>query len=493
MVRLCFLDFSGKEMIMNKYKPTIRIHFLYLFTIIFFVLGAVLALCRALTISIIFLVIGVICGSVAIVKTRKQLFSFSIVFWLFSALYALCIPITIAMGGELDATFHAGNMEENVFPFLVGYSLSGIGFICAQGSINDYNEENSNYQLVRDTKIDLKIVEHGMVLTAFLTTLFELINLMRVGGFLMLFVGKGVYQSAVGDLFLTLPSEVMYSICGAFIGLYLGCQKKNQRTCIQRALIMTIIFLAPFLLCKIILGQRGVLISSVLSGLSTYTAFCPIKKIQPKMIVLAAVAYVFLMFLYTNRGIVSLLLENPEVFWEKALDFERLKQNLNPGDSEFGASFGNFCMFYEKYGIDYDYKFGLTYLQGLVVPIPSFLYIGTKPTQITYAFRDEFFSSWANRSRIASTGFSSILEAYINGGFLGILFVYFVVGIILKKIEKRYRSSDDVLAMIMFSGVVSSCMSFSRSAFGTIFSTICWYIIYCFILYFILTHVKIYK
>lgn len=150
-----------------------------------------------------------------------------------------------------------------------------------------------------------------------------------------------------------------------------------------------------------------------------------------------------------------------------------------------------FCVFFEKYGTEFDKQFGITYLQGLATPIPSFLYPGDKPVQITYVFRDEFFSSWAQRSRIASTGFSSILEGYINGGFVGVLLVYLVWGKLLRVADYIRLKHTNTLGIILSSILADSCMVFSREAFGDILSSYLWEAIYALVIYFLVYFIRI--
>jgi len=454
----------------------------------FFCFAAIFALMHCLMGSLLFSLFGVAIGAYSMIKNQGQFFSLQLVFWLFSALYALSTPLNLCFGGKVDSTFAAGNMEENVFPFLVAYALSSLGFFAGCSWVYRFRVQ-SPLDTSKQTrkKLDLSIIQRGLFFTAILTSFFELVNLIRVGGVNMLFVGKGVYQSAVGDLSLTLPSETIYGICGIFIGLYLSYIKVNNVSNKKIKLFFAFLLLFPFLFCKTLLGQRGALVSALLSGIASYSIYTPIKRIRIKTLVGLLLVYVFLMALYTNRGIVSLLLTNPNEFVSRALDFQRLKENLNPSNSEFGAAFGNFCMFYEKYGTRFDKQYGLTYVKGLLVMIPSFLFPGEKPLAITYVFRDEFFPSWASRSRIASTGFSSILEAYMNGGFLGVFLIYSLIGFLVKKLDMLRNRQGQLLSIMISSILIGTCMDFSRSEFGGLLSTVFWDIVYCIIIYCFIT------
>ena len=135
-------------------------------------------------------------------------------------------------------------------------------------------------------------------------------------------------------------------------------------------------------------------------------------------------------FIYANRAIIVLLRDDPEEFFEEAFSQNRITQALNPSTNEFGVGFANFNELYVSE--NYEFLFGKSYLQGFLITFPSFIYIGEKPQQITYVFRDTYFYSESLRSSIAGTGFSSILEAYWNFGFPGVLFMYIIFGYIIQ-------------------------------------------------------------
>lgn len=472
---------------------TISISFWGLLGFFVFTLVACAAALEYTTFAVIFGFIGVCIIGKGIIHRQKQLFSLTLVFWGFSALYALSVPLAIIFGEETDPTFIGGNLTRNVNPFLFAYALSCLGFILGQINYKANKCYETNIKVNNfDYTFNVNLLKRGAIISAFLASLFETINLFRIGGTEMLFMGKGVYQSNVGDLFLTLPSHNMYSICGIFLGILLAYSKlTNYKEKNNICLMICILFLVPFLTCKILLGMRGTLISAVLTGIASYTVFVPIKKFSWKLFLWGILIYVFLVFLYTNRGIVSLLVSNPTDFFSMAFDLERLEANFNPGNSEFGAAFGNFCVYFERYGTDFSKYLGLTYIQGLAVPIPSFLYPGDKPLQITYAFRDEFFASWALRSRIASTGFSSILEGYINGGFLGIFVIYLVWGKLLKLADNVRLKKTSIIGILLSSILVDTCMEFSRTAFGGILGEYIWKMIYCIFIYLVAKYLRI--
>lgn len=455
----------------------------FVLSTILFLFSSIFSLAEVTSLSVYCCCISVIVAVFGFIKKEKQIFSLQVVLWIFSSLYALSTPLNMINGRENDPTFLAGNLEKNVNVFLLAYCISSIAFLLSQIHSNGKSE----HYIDKVATINESIVKKGCILSAFLTSFFEIINLVRIGGISMLFEGKGVYQSLVGDLFLTLPSASMYCIYGLFMGIAFALDYKIN----SKIRNVSMVIILPFIVCKVLLGMRGALVSAVLCGIASYSTIKPVKKIKFKTICYIFIAYCFLVFLNSNRSLVFLILSDPAYFFSLAFDIDRFFYSFNPSNSEFGAAFGNFCVFYEKYGMDFSWKWGMTYLEGLLVPIPSFILPFEKPVQITYLFRNEFFASWADRSRIASTGFSSILEAYINWGFIGIFVVYYVVGKCMAFLDEIRKKSSNLLSVLISSSFVNLSLSFSRTAFGGLASEYIWIVIYIIIIYTVCKKIKI--
>lgn len=133
---------------------------------------------------------------------------------------------------------------------------------------------------------------------------------------------------------------------------------------------------------------------------------------------------------------------------------------------------------------DYKYKYGETYVKGLLLCVPSFLYPGEKPQQITYEFRDKYFASEASRSSIAGTAFSSIMEAQWNFGYIGIVIMYIIYGYTIKHIENKIKYKN-IFNAVIYLCIAPCIIRFHRSALGDIVSyIILMWIIGLFLIYF---------
>ncbi len=452
--------------------------------VVFLFFAALLGMAEAYWTSIVFSVIAFIFFSIRIIDRESQFVSVSMLFWLFAFLYGISGPLTLLMGGEISFV-DSGTLWNNLKYYLLAYSIACIAYIGGEELTISSSLKTIEPTFLKtiDSDVELSRIKKCVVISAVLCTTFEMINILRIGGFGMLFVGKGTYQSLIGDLKLTLPADSMYSVCGIFIGILMGCQKSNSEQKSRLFMLLIAILLAPFIVIRIILGMRLDLISIVLNGTLGYSIFSPVKKISFKIIISVVIIYLFMVVIYANRGIISLLNSDPELFQKRFFDLQRYIDNFNLGGGEFGAPFANFCIFYEKYKTNFDFLWGKTYIIGLAVFIPSFLYLGEKPQQITYLFRDEFFSSWASRSRIAGTGFSSLLEAYWNWGWIGIIFVYFIVGLLLKRFDNNRNKEKNIWATIAYIAIAQGCMTFSRQALGDLVSDYLYILIYSLICY----------
>lgn len=393
-------------------------------------------------------------------------------FVLFHIVYGVSGPLNVLWGDGLHRIF---SQPYNLEPFILAYSLASIGLVIGIAYYNlvknnpsDFSIEENTFQIIKHKNKSLYKVAIVFLIIA---SSFEVINLVRIGGIEILFGGKATYQSLISAMSLTLPSTEIIILSYTLFGLYLSTadKKKHKRNIINS--VMFLIISLPFLSIKMLLGQRGILITLFVCIFIGITYFKPIKKIKPKMLLIMIVMYSFMSFLFANRSIAFLIVENPSMFMEQAFSKERFLDALNPGASEFGTTFGNFNEFYNKKNTDFQLKLGSSYLEGLVVPIPSFIYPGPKPKQITYEFRDEYFLSEARRGSIAGTGFSSILEAYINFHYIGIFIIYALLGFYLQKIDKVYRYKN-LYMMLLYLSTIPLTISFHRSAFGTIFSSV---------------------
>ena len=440
---------------------------IFVITIIMYILVILLSFLVGEKQVVLLSIIPTMLTVVYVVKISKNFSNICLIFVAFTLLYGIAGPISVCFGegiGSLYGTFF------EVKKYIIAYSFSEIGVIIGITKIAKNNKNDLSFKCEELKNIFYKKRKNFLNTSIFLMTIgvvFQLINTYRCGGITALLSSKATYQALESSLFLTLPADEVIFLSFTFLSIYFGVSKSKKKK--WQIVIIELIIFIPYLIIVCLLGQRGKLLSIFVIVFLGIYYFEPLKKINIKTILIIIIAYLSLSFLYANRAIVGLLQTNPQLFFEKAFSSERIVSALNPGSNEFGAAYGNFNRFITSG--DYEFKYGETYLKGLVLPIPTFLYPGEKPKQITYIFRDRYFASEAKRSAIAGTGFSAILEAYWNFGYIGILIMYCIYGLLISTLEKK-KYSLNIFSPIIYIYSSSVLISFSRTAFGDIFSTL---------------------
>lgn len=393
-----------------------------------------------------------------------------VVFIGFFILYGLSGPMDAIWGTTRHYLFSEPSETDC---FLMHYALAAIGLGLGITMAWRFPGRSKDFKSVpRFPKVNPVLLFKLAVVFAFLSSLMEAINFFRVGGVAILGQGKAVYQSEVAALFLTLPSGEVSILAFGLIAISLGWILKDRdlaKGIIKRYLILFCLVLAPLLLITVVLGARGLLVAWFLILLVGITYFCPIRRLTLKIITIGVIVYLCMGFLFANRAIITTAVSSGDwhIIYERAFSVEHLVANLNPGKNEFGAAFWNFNEYVSKG--PHSMRLGETYITGLLTPIPSFMYPGEKPQQITYVFRDEFFPSEAERGAIAGTGFSSMLEAYMNFGSLGVFVVYFLVGRLMMLLEWLRLRTYSISYPVFYLMILPLCQSFHRSSFGVVF------------------------
>ncbi len=458
---------------------------LLVISLLMYSFAIVLSFTELYNFCLIFLLIAGVFELIGIKKKYDCYNTVILIFALFSIIYGVSGPITCLFGnGNIGFNFVT---YYNYGSWFLAYSLSQIGFIIGFCMVKMKKKDNLN-DIFENKNVD--IIGKMSIFIMVLSAIFFMINLHRIGGISTLLLRKAVYQSRESMLTLTLPANELSFISLAFFAIYVS-QTYQKKKCKLKYIIFELLFLLPLLLKSIILGQRGFILNVVFIVIMGISITHPIKKMNGKLLRFGVIMYLLLVFIYTNRAIVPLLQSDKQEFFNRIVDTSRYVSNLNPGSNEFSAAFVNYNTFINNES-NISFKYGESYLRGLALPIPSFLYPGTKPTQITYEFRNKYFSSLALTSSIASTGFSSILEAYWNFGYIGVVLIYLLYGIILGNVENKMKNKN-IFSQILYLCICTCIISFSRYAFGDIFTSIIYFIIYIFFFLAIIDNSKIRK
>ena len=387
--------------------------------------------------------------------------NFTVIFLAFGSLYGLSGPLAALYGEGLPSVFPRPYL---VGEFLVHYSLALIGTTVGLLVVAALKKPD---RLPGKTSVPawdgrvLLVLAH---IFATVASLMEGINFIRVGGWEVLLAGKAAYQSAVSELTFTFPSEMVLFLSVALLGLALG-QFAASRRKFGNLLIWTLLS-TPLLVSWMVLGRRIELLDTLVILFVAYFFWRPVRAVTTRWLLIGLFLYVAFAALYAIRGFLGYALTtgdwsplsariNEPEFWISA---------LNPVANEFGSPFGNFNTHLLLRELN-EPRYGETYLTGLTIPIPRFIW-ADKPQPITYEFRDTYFSDWAERGAIAGTAFSSLLEAYINFGKAGVAVVYFIVALAMGALERARLRSKSLAFAVFYLTLMPEAITFHRSSLG---------------------------
>ncbi len=383
--------------------------------------------------------------------------NFAVVFLTFSALYSLSGPLSARYGEGIPGIFPTPYLVDD---FILHYSLAVIGLAVGLMLVSSlkYSKFSENKKELNWNKTILILLAYVFALTA---SLMEITNLLRIGGLETLYAGKAAYQSAVSELVGTLPSTEILLLATGLLGLSLSGPNALKRR--KYHLILWLLCSTPLIINLVVLGRRGPILATLLVFIIGYFYFNPVKKISLNWVGLFLLTYLMMVFLFGMRGILGSVLATGDlnllimrisdpIFWEKF---------LNPASNEFGAVFGNFNTYILSGGSDL--RLGETYLIGLTIIIPRFIW-PNKPQSITYEFRDTYFADEALRGSIAGTAYSGMLEAYVNFDTIGVLIVFFLIALVIGYLELKRTRSRSLMFAIFYLTLIPEAMSFHRSS-----------------------------
>jgi oligosaccharide repeat unit polymerase len=385
------------------------------------------------------------------------------IFLAFFFIYTFSVPLSILLGFDynfFDLTEYY--MQDYLLQAYLCYMGVAVGVLMFQHTIPASSTvEDRRWQLDLNPRL---LINLGLLL-GMISSLMEVINVIRAGGVASLYAGKAVYQESMGNVEFTLPSRYLCDLAAAIWGI--GIAQRQKVRVIDFLLFIGSISL--LLAICLIAGQRGPMLGWLMILFVSITYFRNIKKVGVKIGVGVVVVYVVMSMIFNYRSLISRYMSTGDLSASKIYNnSDRLSRNFNPANNEFGAAFGNFNVYIKAtHNRSADLYWGTTYLQGFLIVIPGFLYPGEKPKQIAYEFRDKYFSVMAERSRISGTGFSSLLEAFMNFGYFGSFLFFILVGRVFVYLEsRRMRRDTTTFFILVYLTLLPIAQSFHRGAFG---------------------------
>lgn len=429
-------------------------------TLVFILLSIVLSQYNFIgTGTVLISISSILCIKIA-KKVSGNYFSLLTIFCLFVGMYG-SFGLISAMSSEGLAAIYPYPYLTDIY--LLHHSLAVLGLYISiyLNSIIKTKEINGNY-LIR--KFNFMAMERTSLVISILALLFFITNIYRVGGASVLFRGKALYQGAISDITLTLPDTSLAYLAIGLLGLSNQSIEKSKTVIISIYLI-----LSPILISWIILGMRMEIITSVIIYLIASTYFNPVKRINTKTLLVVITSYVAISTIYITRPVIEKSYMSNDISYvtDILLDSDEMLKVLNPASNEFQAPFGNFNTHMLFRGIEED-RLGMTYLEGLTISIPRFLW-PDKPISVVYEFRDKYFSGEGSRGSTAGTGFSSILEAFINFGTFGVFLIYFIISSLISLIERKKLAAKISFFPVLYFSFAPFCIVFSRSSLSNPF------------------------
>lgn len=380
----------------------------------------------------------------------------------FHGVYMLAGPLSVLAGARLPSQFAD---PPDVRGYLSYYALATAGLACAWTASRAFGDSRASQH--SPSSLSTSWLAGVGVLYSVVSLAGEWINLSRGGGVALLLEGKATVQSRVEELSLTVPTEFSATVA---VGLLVWALRLSASGVgagrVRRRVLFGLLCLTPVLLAWAFLGQRIAVAGLALAALLAWRWTEPVVRVRPRHLALLLAAYMFLGTIYALRAVVGIAISTGDLqlLRERMLSREIVVQTLNPGTNEFGVTLGNVTAFEDRR--IWPRQYGMTYLKGVLLPIPGFLYPGDKPKQASYEFRDLFFPEEGKSGSIAGTGFSSVLEAVVNFGSAGVIGVYLCLGLLLFRLERMHRGGPGSLAALLYLVLAPKAILFHRSAFA---------------------------
>lgn len=404
----------------------------------------------------------------------------TIIFLIFWGLYIFVGPYANITQGVFNSYYYHYSYPYYTNEYLLYNVIGLIGFYLA---FIFYKKEKFKLKPIIGDKIsnNKKLIFGIIVLYSAL--FMEIINIARVGGISIFSLGKEAYQTSIENLAFTLPANVV-----SYIGLaifVLGIRNESVFKC-KKQLIIFLIPLFAFFAIFMAVGSRGSLLAYIGIIALGFSSRKPVVKIKLKYLVILFLIYFSMIFVTVMRWQItnSISTGNYAPLIEKMFSIETYKSRLSLTDNEFVVGLGNFSEGYIE--AKNHPRFGQTYLNGLVLPIPRFIYPFEKPKQILYEFRDKYFPERSTgEGSVGSTGYSTVLEAYLNFHSIGVFLQYFILGLLFKKLELEWEKNSNFKFNVFYLSFTPVLYTFSRNAFASIYNYTIYLILYIFAIIFI--------
>lgn len=205
----------------------------------------------------------------------------------------------------------------------------------------------------------------------------------------------------------------------------------------RRVKILSIVYLIPGIYWGIYASTKDQLLLATLGLLTFYTVANPVKNI------LLFMAGFIVIILFAPLALLWFSLYRSGV----TVNIEVLKGVLDKGIIRNTDPAGPIAVFNDLYNSEITYNYGSTYLESIYLLIPKFIW-SSRPLDIAEKYAQETLSMWLPGQGL---GYSLLIEGYLNFSYFGVLFQYFMVGLlwgVTWKVVKKIVSKISVFVWL---------------------------------------------
>jgi hypothetical protein len=399
-------------------------------------------------------VVSCLAGLYAVKERYVGYNCFTAIFVAFFTAYGLVVPVADVLGLESLTQYYPSPHATG--RYLLHFGLAVVGLAAGLGATWLVLPRKSYAVAPHAARgADTRPLFVAALALAVLASLFELINLQRIGGLPAVGFGKIAYQTKVDALTFTLPSYIVGNVAVAAMSLHVVSEWDRARNAVRARITLFILVLMPALVLAIVLTRRSELVAWILIVFVGATWTRNIRRVGAGLAAVIVVGYLVAPVLAVRYGYTPL----ERAWWN---EFAR---RINPATDEFATPFGAYNEYTTKVP-DEPLRWGCTYLDGFATAVPSTLWTGEKPKQIDMEVRDRAFPAYARAGGLQSPGFSPLLEALINFGTWGVAPTFVVFGLLLGAFELLRARLRPVVMPMAYLSFLPIAQTFHRSAFG---------------------------
>ena len=396
-----------------------------------------------------------------------------------------CFGLTT--NGLLSNKFDTNQIVTGILQVHIYMAFFLIGSCCAW----KWTQGDSN-ELVCKDMYDMNALVVGYVIL--LCSLpFEVYVILKKIGYSLSFGYASLYQDMVLNSIPSGAKILSYFFVPACLYLLFASRRKSFSEIL--GLILILIHAAA----ELIIGYRASSIIPIIMVLYCFfvkaqnSGSIEIQKKTKSMILKTGVALLILAILVfpvvrASRNSGGLLSASSSIGETFSVDsYKELFSTVN----DMGKSLQTVVYTAELVPDDYPYRYGYTYLVNLTEVIPN-LFWERHPAEV-YGSLGKWLTKIVdpNFYKYGGTlGYSCVAEAYINFGYIGLVFIPFLFGYILQKVENRVDALKSPVSYAAFATVALYLMSYPRGESAELVRGIFWYMLMPYAFYSLTVNVK---